>query len=584
AELEFAVKDTGIGIAPDMLGQIFSGFVQAEASTTRRFGGTGLGLSISSQLVGLMGGELAVESEQGKGSTFHFIVRLERDLDTPAVERRKRARGVSGSLDRPARALIVDDNAIAREVLAAMVTSFGWLAETASSGPEAVALVEKKTKSHFPFDVIFMDWKMPGMDGLEAVGRIRGLRHGDKAPVVIMVTAHGREFLTENLSEESSPLDGFLVKPVTPSMLFDAVNNVTSGRHVLANVSRRSPQNSHRLIGLRLLVAEDNLINQQVAEEILTQEGATVALAVSGRQAIEVISREDRFDAVLMDIQMPDMDGYEATLHIRNVLGLKDLPIIAMTANALPADRERCLKVGMNDHVGKPFDVDALIAVLRRNCGITTEPATEGSGTVIGGEGGAMPTLVNRPGFDCDAALKRLGNNRSLYARMLRAFEEDQGAVMEGLRQNLLACDLHTIKGVAATLGATALSRAAADGETALKNNSAHEVINSMLQEVERLFGEACRVFNDVATELDPLPAEAAAVSALDNETVVARLLELEALLAAGNMRAMQEYQDIRAGLESALHEQLIPLDEAMQRLDFSAAAELCRKMREELT
>ncbi|MEI6209443.1 MAG: CHASE domain-containing protein, partial [Desulfuromonadales bacterium] len=446
AELEFAVKDTGIGIAPEMLKHIFSGFVQAEASTARRFGGTGLGLAISNQLVSMMGGVLAVESIPGNGSTFHFSVSFEREADAPTADRRKMESGVSGSLIRPVTALIADDNAIAREVLSEMATSFGWQPAIASSGPEAIALVEERANGYFPFDVIFMDWKMPGMDGLEAARQIRGLRHGDKAPVVIMVTAHGREFLNEHFSDKASPLDAFLVKPVTPSMLFDAVADVTSGRSGLVNRPGSMAPARQRLAGLRLLVAEDNLIGQQVAEEILTQEGATVVLAASGRQTIEVIAREIPFDAVLMDIQMPDMDGYEATLHIRNELGMKELPIIAMTANAMATDREQCLAVGMNDHVGKPFDVDALVTVLRRNCSKTAVPATDGRvgialscprGTLTGGQGESLPTLPDRPGFDFDTALKRLGNNRCLYARMLRAFEKDQGAVMERLRQNL---------------------------------------------------------------------------------------------------------------------------------------------------
>ena len=394
-----------------------------------------------------------------------------------------------------------------------MVSSFGWRAEIASSGPEAIALIEAKTNGHFPFDVVFMDWKMPGMDGMEAAKQIRGLPHGDKAPVVIMVTAHSSEFLRERYPEESSPLDGFLVKPVTPSMLFDAVAGVTSGRSRLVNRAGGAAQSRQRLTGLRLLVAEDNLINQQVAEEILTQEGATVLLAANGRQAIEALLREEQFVAVLMDIQMPEMVGYEATQHIRNVMCVKELPIIAMSANAMAADRERCLEVGMNDHVGKPIDVDKLIEVLLRNCGMTADVATEGGvridsscrrGTEIGRHGESVPSLLNRPGFDCDAALKRLGNNRSLYARMLRAYEKDQETVMERLRQNLSANELHTIKGVAATLGATALSRAAAEGETALKSDSAPDRINELFQEVERLFAEVCRVFRDLAEERRP--------------------------------------------------------------------------------
>ncbi len=599
-ELKFAVRDSGIGIAEDMLSNIFSGFVQAEASTTRRFGGTGLGLSISNQLVGMMGGVLAVESELGKGSTFYFTLSLERCLDAPIVERRKSPRESGASSGSPFTALIVDDNTIAREVLLSMVTSFGWEAESATSGAEAIDRINARASAGLSFDAIFMDWQMPGMDGVETTRQIRGLLHGDKVPVIILVTAHGRDYVAGHFADESSPLDGYLVKPVTPSMIYDAVRNVTSGRHALANMPTSAAVNSRRLAGLRLLVAEDNKLNQQIAEEILTAEGATVSLAASGSLAVKAINKEKPFDAVLMDIQMPDMDGYEATLHIRNVLGLKKLPIIAMTANAMQSDRERCLEVGMNDHVGKPFDVDSLIAILRKYCGLTQdESETEIAGTESERDADSQPTL-NRPGFDCDAALKRLGNNRGLYARMSRAFEKDQGAIMEQLRQNLLppplpprgrvregdaANDLHTIKGVSAALGATALSLAAAEGETALRGSIDPAGATALFQEVERLFEEACIVLKDVADELEPPSARVEAAAGLESGEAITVLLELEALLNASNMKAMQRYYETKAGLEVSVGvgaKDLLPLlDEAMQRLDFAAAAELCSKMRE---
>jgi PAS domain S-box-containing protein len=610
ATLQFSVNDTGIGISPEMIEQIFASFVQAEASTTRRFGGTGLGLAISRQLVGLMGGALEVESQPGQGSTFHFTLSFTRDPDTVKMENSD-----SGQLEHPVSALIVDDNAIAREVLAAMASSFGWRVDTASGGAEAIALIEAGTNGHFPYNVVFMDWKMPGMDGWETAERIRGLHLGDMAPIVIMVTAHGREFLAGRFSEEASPLDGFLVKPVTPSMLFDALADVTSGASLKANRPSGGRLNLHRLAGLRMLVVEDNLINQQVAQEVLMQEGAVVAVAVSGRQGIEAISSGEKFDAVLMDIQMPEMDGYEATRLIRGMAGMTELPIIAMTANALPADRELCLAAGMNDHVGKPFDVDKLVAVIRRSCGLATKPETETQATA---------NLACHPGIDCDAALKRLGNNRGLYARMLRAFEKDQGEVMERLRRSLdfpppdlpplgggenhhlqqnegnnslpqrgrvgegearesAALELHTIKGVAATLGATALSCAAADAETIVKSSSDPGLIGAAISEVERLFAETCRLFQDVANELDALTAEAEGVADLDREMLVARLLELEVLLQAGNLRALQLYHDLSPQFSTELHEQSLPLDEAMGRLDFQKALELCRRLREGL-
>jgi PAS domain S-box-containing protein len=447
AELEFAIRDTGIGIAPEMLELIFDGFTQAEASTTRRFGGTGLGLAISRQLVELMGGQLTVESKPGSGSTFRFTV------------------------------------------------SFACTAM-------------------------------------------------DSAPVQPISTA------------------------------FDACGG--------------------RLTGLRLLVVEDNLIGQQVAQEILMQEGASVVVAAGGRQGIGLLSRAEPFDAVLMDIQMPEMDGYEATRRIRDELGMATLPIIAMTANALPTDRGRCLAAGMNDHLGKPIDVDALIAVLQRNCGMTTEPSTHAQTAAsyhsLAPTSGISTNLLNRPGFDFDGALQRLCNNRSLYASVARTFEKYQGPVIDRLRHNLkqgefsdARRELHSLKGVAATMGATALSRAIVDAETALKNTCAPDEIIIRLHEVERLFGEACSVLQGVADEIDPLSDKAENDAVLDRETLIARLIGLKDLLAAGNMRALQIYQDIRPQLRSELSEHFIPLDGTMQRLNFPAAAELCRKMSEEL-
>jgi signal transduction histidine kinase/DNA-binding response OmpR family regulator len=578
-ELEFSVKDTGIGISPDMLEHIFEYFTQAEASTTRRFGGTGLGLAICRQLVSLMGGVLKVESEPGQGSNFHFAATFKCDLGVQSAAVKNAAVLATGSLDRPLNALIVDDNAIAREVISAMVTSFGWRAETASSGPETIALVGAGSNGRTPYDVIFVDWKMPGMDGCETAEQIKALRHGDKAPIVIMITAHGREFLAKRFSEESSPLDGFLVKPITPSMLFDAVVDVTTGRTALANIPDNISPKLQRLAGMRLLVVEDNLINQQVAQEILTQEGATVAIADSGRQAIELCSNVP-FNAVLMDIQMPEMDGYEATRRIREVLGMTELPIIAMTANALPADRDRCLAAGMNDHVGKPFDVDALIAIILQNCGVAVKSMNHAL------RADSEHTCAAHPGFDIDAALVRLGNNRSLYARMARTFEKDLGAVIERLRLHLVQCDvdsaaqeIHIIKGVAATLGVTTLSRVARDADAALKSNSPGK-IRELLPEIDRLYAEACSVFQGVADELEPRPAEAEAVTQFDREALIRRMIELEALLATGNLRAIQYFKDVRLQLGHAQSELVMPLDDAMQRLDFSAAVELCQIVR----
>ena len=229
-KLEFQVR--GIGIAPEMLKDVFSGFTQAEASTTRRFGGAGLGLASGRELVNMMGGKLEVESKPGTGINFYFSVTVERDLDAESAEINSRKTVVIGS-DHPARVLIVDDNVNAREVLAAMVSSFGWHVETAASGLDAIRLIETGAISDFPFDVAFIDLMMPGIDGMETTRRLRQLCHGGKAPVVIMVTAYGRQYVSESASDATAPVDGYLLKPLTPSMLLDTVYTITSGRYVV---------------------------------------------------------------------------------------------------------------------------------------------------------------------------------------------------------------------------------------------------------------------------------------------------------------------------------------------------------------
>jgi CheY-like chemotaxis protein len=272
------------------------------------------------------------------------------------------------------RTLIVDDNAITRDVLRHMVEAMGWQVDTVASGADAIANVEARAaEKQPPYEVIFIDWQMPEMDGWEASQNIRKLSTGAAIPIVVMVTAHGRELLSQRSAEEHALINGFLVKPVTASMLFDAV--VDAKAAALAAVEGQNPTAPNapvkpkRLQGLRLLVVEDNKINQLVAKGLLSQEGAMVTLADNGQLGVAAVAAgQPAFDVVLMDVQMPVMDGYTATRVIRQELGLTALPIIAMTANAMASDRAACLAAGMNDHVGKPFELDHLVATLLRLC------------------------------------------------------------------------------------------------------------------------------------------------------------------------------------------------------------------------
>ena len=446
--LAFEVRDTGIGIKPDQLERIFRGFEQAEASTTRRYGGTGLGLAISQRLVALMGGAICVESTPAKGSRFSFDLELPlpalQQSDQPLVRRPTHLRDL--------RILIVDDNAAARSILSRYVESFGWHVDVASSSTDALVQLGYRADGCEPvYDVVFIDWRLPDEDGWQLIERIRAGGERRRLPFVIMATAHGREALATVISRDGAMLDGFLVKPLTPSMILDAVADALAGRGMLRRaVNDVAPM--RRLSGLRLLLVEDNLTNQQIAHDLLQGEGADVDVASNGRAGVDAaIGAERPYDAVLMDIQMPDMDGYTATQLIRQAEGRHRLPIIAMTANALPQDRAACLSAGMDDHVGKPFDIDHLVAVLLQH--------TRGGAVARKAEVGEE----THDAFAIDQAIRRMGGRSDLFAREARAFRAGYENLPAKARLHSLTGEpevamalMHTLKGVAGTLGASA--------------------------------------------------------------------------------------------------------------------------------
>ncbi len=342
--LRFTVRDSGIGMSEEQLARLFSPFVQGDLSTTRRFGGTGLGLTISKGLIELLGGSVVVQSEAGQGSS--FVVTLPFQL---------------GQNQRPARStaarhlLVVDDNPTSRAYLAMTIEAWGWTCELTSCASDALA----RLCVGVVFDVVLVDWRLPDMAGPALIATIRqefGL------PLICMVNAYGRSKLTQELADQSAP--AFLTKPVTASTLYDTVQSALASAHgVLAPVlAQAQPQ---LLAGARLLLAEDNLINQAVARGILEQAGAQVTLAEHGEQALALLRTGQPFDLVLMDVQMPKMDGYTATRAIRAELRLQ-LPVLAMTAGVMASEREQCIAAGMDDFIGKPVDVEQMIATILR--------------------------------------------------------------------------------------------------------------------------------------------------------------------------------------------------------------------------
>lgn len=583
--IEFAVQDTGIGIAPEHQAHIFSGFSQAEGSTTRKFGGTGLGLAISKRFVQLMGGDIEITSTPGVGSTFAFSLEMPTVEAVPELLAEPERPFVA-----PQRVLVVDDNPIAGELALRMVRSWGWSADFAQSGKQAIEMIATQARTSggaFPYPVIYMDWKMPDMDGWEATRRIREWAQlaNVPQPLVVMITAHGRETLALRTEAEQDMINGFLVKPVTASMLYDALMDASSGNASIRRIAK-GRSNARQLIGMRILVVEDNLINQQVADELLTAQGAIVSLAANGQLGVDAVAAAaPQFDVVLMDVQMPVLDGYGATRVIRNDLGLNDLPIIAMTANAMASDRDACLAAGMNDHIGKPFDMAKLVSLLIRMTGLQP-PAAASDDPAAAPTGDLTATEIE--GLELQAALNRMSGMQSLYVRTARDFVRIMDTVIPELQQYLASGDkqkaimcLHTLKGNAGTLGATALSAMAAKLEKLCATDAGLQDCAAGLERFEVLVRSTQNSLNAAIAAMDSPPAtgkpraEKAGNQAL-SQAAISALRRIAELANASDMEALQEFAQARELLAELPVESMDALDFALQELDLEQAGILC--------
>lgn len=488
-ELQFSIQDTGLGMTKEQAAKLFQPFTQADTSTTRKHGGTGLGLTICRRLVELMGGQIWLESEPGRGSVFSFTVHL-------GIGEQKGSGKIVPEALRNLSALVVDDNSAARDIIQDQLRDIGRRVDTANSGPEAVALI-KKMDGNQPYDVVFMDWRMPGMDGLQAARIIKSdetLRH---QPAIVLVTAFGREEVREEA--EHLHLDGFLLKPVTKSMIVDSLVSIfASSADDAGAVAIEISADSSKLLGLRVLLTEDNEINQQIAVELLEGVGAKVDVANHGGEAVKKLFSNDPppYDVVLMDLQMPEMDGYQATAKIRSEARFANLPIIAMTAHATMEERQRCLDAGMNDHVAKPIDP----ALLYETLGKYYKPGETAPASAIsqpapsqGKELGEIPSIE---GLDTKDGLARVGGNRTLYLKLLRQFLEQESAptriaeALSGGDWPLAERLAHTAKGVAGSLGAGGIQKAAATLEKALRERANTNVLVDMRDVFARVLGD----------------------------------------------------------------------------------------------
>ncbi len=590
--LHFRVRDTGVGMGPQQCSRLFQPFTQADPSTTRRFGGTGLGLAICHKLVDMMQGRIWVESTPGAGSTFHFHARFGLQAQDPASAGDGELQGL--------RALVADDNATARTLLCRMLASFGLQADGVAGGSQALVALREAAERGAPYQLLVLDWRMPDLDGPATLRSLRAMPV-TPAPAVLVVTPDSREEAAPLAAQLGLDPDRLLAKPVSPASLLDslgrALGHAPGGQHRVLRKSDTSAAARAQLAGARLLLVEDNTMNQELAVELLQQAGIETVVAADGRAALDLLATDRRFDGVLMDCQMPVMDGYSATRALRADPALCHLPVIALTANAMQGDREKVLEAGMNDHLAKPLKVDALYTTLAR--WVRPEPQAHAAALAraqpaplpapAGGEPGpgTWPPL---PGIDLQAGFATAAEDAWLYGRLLESFRGSEAAFSGEFAAARAAGDLetatrraHTLRGLAGNIGAIGVQAAAGALEAACKAAAAAapDAQGDRLAAVDAAFGEAAARLDEVLAGLapghpllqdaaSPEPVSTAAAAAGSPPAVLG---QLRVLLAASDVRAADLWAEheglLRAGLGAEAAQQVA---RAIAGYDFETA------------
>lgn len=571
--LYFAVSDTGIGLTEEQMAKLFQGFQQADASTTRKYGGTGLGLAISKNLAQLMEGNVGVESEPGEGSTFWFTASL-------AIGQQRSNLRILESDIKGRKVMVVDDNPSAREVLACNLEYMGFEVDQFESGAEALrAAIE--ASANIKYEIAFLDWQMPGMDGLETGKRILKAKL-PITPKIVMVTAYAREEIFKQAQELG--FEQVLVKPVQPSLLFELVarildiNEAESSRGFGENISTSEHEALMNIKGSRILVVEDNDMNQEVAESILTDAGFVVDIAENGQVAIGMI-REKDYDLVLMDMQMPVMDGVTATKEIRKLEEYKDIPILAMTANAMSGDREVCVQAGMNDYITKPIDLSELWRALKKWLKPKTKLKNVKTDDARMDDAELFEKLKNINEIDVQTALKRLLGKKDIYISMLKKFTEGQkdshililGALKKGELEEVERL-IHTLKGLLGNIGASGLQEQAANIEACVYNNGCIEEIKIL---VDQFILEYEKFYNKLITIIPDKDSCGKFLG--DNDKRAALMKQWINLIKEDDPYAERIFFENAETFEYALGDSFVKVSKSIKNFDFEEVLEMIR-------
>jgi len=525
--VKVSVKDSGIGIPKERVARLFKSFSQVDASTTRKFGGTGLGLAISHRIVEMMGGQIGVESEEGKGSTFWIKVRFEkRTVPAPA----KREIGVD---PRGLRALVVDDNSTNREILQAQLASWHLQTDIAAGAKEALEMLEAAAARQVPYRFAILDMRMPKTDGMELATQIKS-NPLTQDVILISLSSIGDPMTIEQMSRRG--FAACLTKPALPSQLYDAIVDSLAAQEQPQGQSAPAAKNqepvaSVRLDGVRILLAEDNAVNRFVASELLASTGCVCTIVVNGREALESALRETH-DVILMDCQMPELDGFEAARGIREAEakagGGQHRPIIALTANAIKGDRELCLAAGMDDYVTKPIDPIELLSAIRRQLPTNRPAAVESSSAPSSSTDAAEAPATNYQGIapvDLNTLQQRCMGNRKLASKALKIFEssltKDVSALHESMSKGdakAVAASAHKLKGSAANVSAEQVRSVAAELEKLARADALSQAGNS-LDQLDREVRRFQEFLSTALTNLVPSQEQPAASNIVRGQT-----------------------------------------------------------------